>query len=90
MLCFILSLFTYGATYRFNRHCPVCYLPVQVEYGLTLGVLGFLGDFDIIHLACFDAWGGNGGLQNFFSLEFSNNDFQKALEVKQPQVFNKL
>lgn len=77
VLCFILSLFAYGATYRFNRHCPVCYSPVKVEYGLTLGVLGYLGDFDIIHQACFDAWSGNGDLQNFFSLEFADNDSQK-------------
>ena len=77
VLCFILSLFAYGATYRFNRHCPVCCSPVKVEYGLTLGVLGYLGDFDIIHQACFDAWSGNGDLQNFFSLEFADNDSQK-------------
>ena len=77
VLCFGMSLFVFAATVKFNRHCPVCYSPVKVEYALTLGVLGHLGDFDIIHNNCMDAWSGNGELLNFFSLEFFDNDSQK-------------
>jgi len=50
---------------------------VKVEYALSLGVLGYLGDFDIIHESCMGAWSGNGDLLNFFSLGFLNNDSQK-------------
>ena len=76
VLCFVMSLFVFAATVKFNRHCPICYSPVKVEYALSLGVLGYLGDFDIIHENCMGAWSGNGDLLNFFSLEFLN-DSQK-------------
>ena len=77
MFCFVMSLFAFVATLKFNRHCPICYSPVRVEYALSLGVLGYLGDFDIIHENCMGAWSGSGDLLNFFSLEFLNNDSQK-------------
>jgi hypothetical protein len=77
VLCFVMSLFAFAATVKFNRHCPICYSPVKVEYALSLGVLGYLGDFDIIHESCMGAWSGNGDLLNFFSLGFLNNDSQK-------------
>ena len=77
VLCFVMSLFAFAASVKFNRHCPICYSPVKVEYALSLGVLGYLGDFDIIHESCMGAWSGNGDLLNFFSLEFLNNDSQK-------------
>ena len=74
VLCFLMSLFAFAANVKFNRHCPFCYLPVNVEYALTLGVLGYLSDFDIIHENCIGVWSGNGELLNFFSLESGDND----------------
>ena len=71
VMCFIMSLFTFAATIRFNRHCPVCCQPVKEEYALTLGILGYLNDYDIIHKKCLLAWNGNGDLLNFFSLKGS-------------------
>ena len=77
VLCFVMSLFAFAATVKFNRHCPICYSPVKVEYALSLGVLGYLGDFDIIHESCMGAWSGNGDLLNFFSLEDSDQESLK-------------
>ena len=67
------------ATVKFNRHCPICYTPVKAEYALSLGVLGCLGDFDIIHENCMGAWSGNGELLNFFSLKDSD---QESLKIR--------
>ena len=77
MFCFVMSLFAFVATLKFNRHCPICYSPVRVEYALSLGVLGCLGDFDIIHENCMGAWSGNGDLLNFFSLKNSDQESLK-------------
>ena len=77
VLCFVLSLFAFAATVKFNRHCPVCYSPVKVEYALSLFVSGYLGDVNIVHFNCMDAWNGNGELLNFFSLESSDQDSLK-------------
>ena len=77
VLCFVMSLFAFAATVKFNRHCPICYSPVKVEYALSLSVLGYLGDFDIIHESCMGAWSGNGDLLNFFSLEDSDQESLK-------------
>ena len=77
VLCFVMSVFAFAATVKFNRHCPICYSPVKVEYALSLGVLGYLGDFDIIHESCMGAWSGNGDLLNFFSLEDSDQESLK-------------
>ena len=77
VLSFVMSLFAFAATVKFNRHCPICYSPVKVEYALSLGVLGYLGDFDIIHESCMGAWSGNGDLLNFFSLEDSDQESLK-------------
>ena len=76
VLCFVMSLFAFAATVKVNRHCPVCYSPVKVEYALSLLVLGYLGDFNIVHSNCMNSWNGNGELLNFFSLEFFNKDSQ--------------
>ena len=77
VLCFVMSLFAFAATVKFNRHCPICYSPVKVEYALSLGVLGYLGGFDIIPESCMGAWSGNGDLLNFFSLEDSDQESLK-------------
>ena len=55
LACFVMSLFTFAATIKFNRHCSICSKPVKVENALTLGVLGYLDDFDIIHESCMAA-----------------------------------
>ena len=77
VLCFVMSLFAFAATVKFNRHCPVCYSPVKVEYAIRRCILGYLGDLHINHVNCMDAWIDNGKPVNFFSLEFFNNDSQK-------------
>ncbi|HBU38551.1 MAG TPA: hypothetical protein DEB70_12210 [Planctomycetaceae bacterium] len=77
LACFVMSLFTFAATIKFNRHCSICSKPVKVENALTLGVLGYLDDFDIIHESCMAVWNGNGDILNFFSLELLNSDSQK-------------
>ena len=68
LVCVVLSLLVFAATRRFNRHCPICYMPVSVEYGLTLGVLGCVGDHKIVHTECVGAWDGSNDLANSFSL----------------------
>ena len=68
LVCVVLALFVFAATCRFNRHCPICSMPVSVEYGLTLSVLGCVGDHKIVHKECFGAWDGSNDLANSFSL----------------------
>ena len=77
VMCFVMSLFVFATTIKFNRHCPVCCQPVKVEYALTLGVSGFMNDYDIIHTSCWGAWNGTGDLRNFFSLADSEQDSLK-------------
>ena len=77
LACFVMSLFTFAATIKFNRHCSICSKPVKVENALTLGVLGYLDDFDIIHKGCMADWNGNGNVLNFFSLDLLNSNSQK-------------
>ena len=66
--CFVLPLFIFAAMCRFNRHCPICYAPVSIEYGLTLGILACVGDHKKVHKECLGALGGNSELQNSFGL----------------------
>ena len=66
--CFVLPFFMFAAICRFNRHCPICYVPVSVEYGLTLSVLACIGDHKITHTECLGVWDGDSELQNSFSL----------------------
>ncbi len=75
--CFLMSLFTFAATIKFNRHCSICSKPVKVKYALTLGVIGYLDAFDIIHKSCMADWNGNGDVLNFYSLDLLNSDSQK-------------
>lgn len=77
VMCLVMSLFVFAMTIKFNRHCPVCCQPLKVEYALTLGVSGFMNDYDIIHTSCWGAWNGTGDLRNFFSLAHSEQDSLK-------------
>ena len=77
VLCFIFSLFVFGARYRFNRHCPICRAPVLIEWSLTRGVLGYIGDDVVVHKKCHVIWSGNGELLNFFSLKDSDQESLK-------------
>ncbi len=56
VLCFIFCLFVLGARYRFNRHCPICRVPVLIEWSLIRGVLGYIGDDVVVHRKCHVVW----------------------------------
>ena len=76
-LCVIMSLVVFAARCKYNRHCPVCHVPVAVECGLTRGLLCFINDYIIVHDNCLDVWHGEGRQKNYFSLEGSEKDSQK-------------
>ena len=69
ILCAIFTVFAWCASYRFNRHCCLCNEPVLVEWSLTRGVLGYVGDVSVVHRKCFIEWNGSGKLQNFYTVE---------------------